>query len=38
MKNKNADVLIIAITGNANNYSLDDFKEAGIQMVIFQNH
>jgi len=30
MKNKNADVPIIAITGNANNYSLDDFKEAGI--------
>lgn len=30
MKNKNADVPIIAITGNANNYSLDDFKQAGI--------
>ncbi len=30
MKNKNANVPIIAITGNANNYSLDDFKEAGI--------
>lgn len=30
MTNKNAKIPIIAITGNANNYSLEDFKEAGI--------
>ncbi len=27
---KNANIPIIAITGNAQNYSLDEFKEAGI--------
>jgi len=30
MENANSGIPIIAITGNANNYSLDDFKEAGI--------
>lgn len=30
MKNANATIPIIAITGNANNYSLEDFKAAGI--------
>lgn len=30
MSNGNASIPIIAITGNANNYSLDDFKDAGI--------
>ncbi|WP_258099942.1 response regulator [Marinoscillum pacificum] len=29
-----ANVPIIAITGNANNYSMDDFKEAGINEFI----
>ena len=30
LDNQNADIPIIAITGNANNYSLEDFKNAGI--------
>lgn len=30
MKNDNSNIPIVAITGNANNYSLDDFKDAGI--------
>lgn len=30
MDNDNAKIPIIAITGNANNYSIDDFKAAGI--------
>ncbi len=30
MENDNAKIPIIAITGNANNYSMDDFKAAGI--------
>ncbi|HCX21233.1 MAG: histidine kinase [Flammeovirgaceae bacterium] len=29
-----ANIPIIAITGNANNYSMDDFKEAGINEFI----
>lgn len=31
---KNGKVPIIAITGNANNYSMDDFKDAGIDDYI----
>lgn len=30
LRNGNSAIPIIAITGNANNYSLDDFKDAGI--------
>ena len=30
MGNENSKIPIIAITGNANNYSMDDFKDAGI--------
>lgn len=31
---KNGEIPIIAITGNANNYTMDDFKEAGINQYI----
>tara|TARA_B100001250_G_C19489926_1_gene652599 strand:- start:268 stop:645 length:378 start_codon:yes stop_codon:yes gene_type:complete len=34
MNGEIANVPIIAITGNANNYSMDDFKEAGINEFI----
>jgi len=30
IRNRNKNMPIIAITGNANNYSMKDFKEAGI--------
>ncbi len=30
MNNDNSAIPILAITGNANNYSMDDFKNAGI--------
>ncbi|MCP4458479.1 MAG: response regulator [Cytophagales bacterium] len=30
IRSSNNEVPIVAITGNANNYSMDDFKEAGI--------
>lgn len=30
IRNRNKNMPIIAITGNANNYSIEDFKQAGI--------
>lgn len=33
-ENRNGNIPIIAITGNANNYSNEDFKEAGIDEYI----
>lgn len=31
---ENQDIPIVAITGNANNYTMDDFEEAGINAFI----
>ena len=34
MDGKNKDIPLIAITGNANNYSMEDFEQAGINAYI----
>ncbi len=34
MPGSNKDIPLIAITGNANNYSMEDFEEAGINAYI----